>query len=389
MSLKLNPFSFSFLGNNTYSIVQCFSSREARQNYIDLIMSKTSFAPRLKPIFLFALEGILRSIKSNKDFPKKKGLGAEGFLSFDFLLPYSDRARIIKSVGGKRGEVKSIFYDFHIFCKDANSFLPSQVTQSSIFKKGNFFFYSLTLSERYECPNSISFDEGVRRDRIVGIDLNVGSLVCSSPNMQSEILRIPDALDNKIKKLEARIQRLSKKQGRRVAICKKNKTPLPKNYYKTQRDIRRDYSKISNIRNNYIHNLTSNLVRKADVLFLENLSSRRLMSRKGEVEAKSTSKKLSDKIRQSSFFKIARQIEYKAERSGRIVKFVNPYNTSKMCSKCGYINESVGLLNRSFVCPKCRNVMDRDVNASFNILNLGMRGEGVRFSLREGMYKRV
>jgi putative transposase len=62
----------------------------------------------------------------------------------------------------------------------------------------------------------------------------------------------------------------------------------------------------------------------------------------------------------------------KAEEAGRIVILVNPRNTSKMCSHCGFLVEKK-LSERVHTCPHCGLVMDRDKNAALNILQRGLQ----------------
>ena len=62
----------------------------------------------------------------------------------------------------------------------------------------------------------------------------------------------------------------------------------------------------------------------------------------------------------------------KAEEAGRSVVLVNPHNTSKMCSHCGFLVEKT-LSERVHTCPHCGLVMDRDTNAALNILQRGLQ----------------
>ena len=72
----------------------------------------------------------------------------------------------------------------------------------------------------------------------------------------------------------------------------------------------------------------------------------------------------------SEFFRI---LEWKAELYGREIIRVNPKDTSKTCSNCGYVNHELKLSDRVFKCPVCGLKIDRDLNASINILKKGMK----------------
>ncbi len=68
-----------------------------------------------------------------------------------------------------------------------------------------------------------------------------------------------------------------------------------------------------------------------------------------------------------------RMLTYKAEEAGGKVLFVDPRNTSKMCSRCRHIKENLSLKDRIFKCDNCGLIIDRDINAAINIYTLGRR----------------
>jgi putative transposase len=80
--------------------------------------------------------------------------------------------------------------------------------------------------------------------------------------------------------------------------------------------------------------------------------------------------KLARAIADAAFSEIARQVGYKAERVVLIDLF---YPSSKTCNGCGYINHTLTLADRTWVCPSCGTILERDVNAAWNIRDAGMR----------------
>ena len=74
----------------------------------------------------------------------------------------------------------------------------------------------------------------------------------------------------------------------------------------------------------------------------------------------------------SALKEFVRILSDKAERAGRRVVFVEPAYTSRTCSRCGFVVGELKLSDRVFTCPKCGLVLDRDLNASLNILKRGL-----------------
>ena len=84
---------------------------------------------------------------------------------------------------------------------------------------------------------------------------------------------------------------------------------------------------------------------------------------------------LSNKIQNTAFYEIVRQLENKTCQAGKkLIKIDKFFPSSQLCSKCGYQNQKIKNLNiRSWICPNCGTTNDRDVNASINIMKEGYR----------------
>ena len=121
-------------------------------------------------------------------------------------------------------------------------------------------------------------------------------------------------------------------------------------------------------RNDFLQKLSTKLINENQVICLEDLS----------VKGMQKNHKLAKGVSDASFAKFVSMIEYKAEWYGRtIVKIGRFYPSTQICSGCGFRNTSLrglkGLKVREWVCPKCGEVHDRDLNASRNILKEGLR----------------
>lgn len=128
---------------------------------------------------------------------------------------------------------------------------------------------------------------------------------------------------------------------------------------------RRIHERIANRRRNFAHQLSHALVSMFGVISLENLNI------KGMVKNHCLAKSISD----AAWNQLVQFTTYKAENAGRIVRLVDPRNTSKRCSACGTLVEK-SLTERVHRCS-CGLVLDRDHNAAINILALGLQSVGV------------
>ena len=225
------------------------------------------------------------------------------------------------------------------------------IINATILKIGNRYYVSLC------CKETTVEKEFVLRNAI-GIDVGVSSLITTSDGIKYPKLRV----DRIIKHIEALQQRLSR--------CIKNS----KNYEKIKNKIARLYQKIKNMRKYYIHEITNDIVKDNDLIVCETLKTKEMIEN-------SESKKLRKGIVNACFNEIIRQLEYKAKWQSKILIKVNQYfPSSKLCSHCGTRNEINDLSIRSFECCKCHYENDRDINASINILD-----EGIRIAFNKGL----
>jgi putative transposase len=126
------------------------------------------------------------------------------------------------------------------------------------------------------------------------------------------------------------------------------------------------YEKITNSRHDMQHKVSSKLVRDYDLIAIEDLNV------KGMVKNPKLSKAISD-VAWSSF---VTKLKYKAEWYGREVIVIDRfYPSSKTCSCCDHVKESLSLDERTWTCSKCNTIHDRDVNASKNILRRALASQ--------------
>lgn len=145
-----------------------------------------------------------------------------------------------------------------------------------------------------------------------------------------------------------------------------------KNRNKARRKVARIHARIADRRRDHLHKLSTRLVRENQVIAIEDLSVRNM------VKNHSLARAISD----ASWAQFRTMLEYKADWYGRDVVAIDRfYPSSKTCSACGRIVESLPLNIRDWEC-ECGAAHDRDVNAAKNILAVGLAvsacGDGVR-----------
>ena len=182
----------------------------------------------------------------------------------------------------------------------------------------------------------------------VGLDLGITSLMALS---NGEKIANPKTFKAKRRKLRKAQKALSRK--------KKGSN----NRHKARLKVDKVHAEISDARNDFLHKLTTRLVRENQVIAVEDLSVKNMVK----------NRKLALSISDASWGEIVRQLEYKCDWYGRtFVKIDRWFPSSKRCGHCGYIVDKLPLSVREWDCPKCSTHHDRDVNAAKNILAAGL-----------------
>ena len=198
----------------------------------------------------------------------------------------------------------------------------------------------------------------------VGIDLGVSDLMITSDGKKYPTVRFDKLLADRKHYWERKLARRRRQAEKEIAWDRHNQVVEPrtladfKNYQKAKIMVAKYSEKIANQRNNYLHQLTKQLVTNYDVIKIEDLKAKNLMKNHSLARA----------IANQAWRKLRLQLEYKCIWYGKELKVVNPYKTSQLCSNCGYDDGKHPLEIREWTCPQCQTHHDRDINAARNIL---------------------
>jgi len=206
--------------------------------------------------------------------------------------------------------------------------------------------------------------------KVVGIDLGVADLAITSEGTKYFTFK-HNWLDSQVKSWQSKYnKRLDKAKKCCYKIEHATKISRDIGYYQNWQKAKRvkaNYqAKIRNKRTDYLQKITTKLVKKYDLICIEDLKAKNLL--KNHHLAKS--------INNASWREFRIMLEYKCNWYGKKLIVVNPKNTSRVCSNCGMNTGEKPLDVREWTCPYCGKHHDRDVNAAVNILHLGLKAIG-------------
>ena len=200
------------------------------------------------------------------------------------------------------------------------------------------------------CCTDIEEQQKYSSGKAVGIDLGIKAFATLSDGKSIENPKYYGQYKDALKKAQKKLSR-RKKGG--------------KNRNRQRLVVNKHHKKIHNSRMNFVHQTTTELLNGYDIICIEDLKPKEML----------VHKRLAQSISDASFYEFRRTLEYKSEWYRKKVVLVDQYYpSSQLCSKCGYKHEAVRELSvRSWECPSCKKEHNRDLNASINILNEGLR----------------
>ena len=220
----------------------------------------------------------------------------------------------------------------------------------------------------------VEADDLEKTNLSVGIDLGLKDFVITSDGDRYTSNKFIKKYSKKMASMQKHLSRKKNGSG---------------SWNKQRIKVARLQEKIMSCRKDKLHKVSTDLIRKYDVICCEDLNIN------GMVRNHRLAKSISD----ASWSTFVTMLEYKAKWYGKtLLKIDRFYPSSKTCHHCGYVKEDLSLSDRYYTCPNCGELIDRDLNAAKNILDEGLRnisagtvdytdGEGVRLACKHSLMK--
>lgn len=266
--------------------------------------------------------------KEKKGFPKfKKKSGTQSY-------------SVVGSVSIIDNKIKFPKLGF-LNCRGLRKFEGIIRTATVSKNSANQYFVSFCMDDIEDQPKTININSSV------GIDAGIKTMAyCSNGHKYYS--------PNPLKEIESKLKYYQRRQAR----CKKGSN----SFKKWKLKIARIWNKITNIKKDFLHKVSLELVKNHDLISVEHLQINNMVK----------NHKLAHSILNMNWGEFFRFLEYKCDWYGKHFIKINPRQTSQECSNCHYINKDLKLSDREWICVECKTKHDRDFNASLNINKKGL-----------------
>lgn len=227
-----------------------------------------------------------------------------------------------------------------------------------ISQKGDKYYASFCMQITEEEHKRTHPDVSSEKNGKAGIDLGIKSALILSDGIAIEN---PKPLKNNLRKIKRLSRQLDKRTHARTKQERLSGVKKSNNYRKLSLKLANTQRRVANIRRDFTQKVTTILTTHYGQIAVEDLN----------VKGMVRNHRLAQSVSDAAFGELLRQIEYKSAYNGVTVKKADRfYPSSKTCSVCGNVKHDLKLSDRTYRCDKCGTMIDRDYNASLNLLGL-------------------
>jgi len=220
-----------------------------------------------------------------------------------------------------------------------------KIKSATITKTSTGKYYASLMLEYETEPQKVELDP----NNSIGLDMDMKNLFTDDQGNRATYPKFYKKTQEKLARKQRQLSKMQKGS---------------KNRQKQRIKVAKTYEKIANQRKDFLHKLSKDLADTYDIVVIEDLN----------MQAMSKSLNLGKSVYDNGWGMFTGMLEYKLKDRGKVLIKVDKYfPSSKTCNVCGYKYDSLALTDRSWECPQCHTIHDRDVNAAVNIRNEGLR----------------
>ena len=329
------------------------TKKEMITNHLDILFYDVS-NDALKQEIKDTYNAFIRYFNKLSKYPVKKKFYnyKKSFYVDPYKIKFTDKKVRLEKIANNLKQNRQVLNYINLAEKDR---IPANVKYYNprVVLEGNRFYIVVGVDDEHSPKKKIT-----TTDNIIGIDMNIKSVVTSDNDVYKSI-----TANKKYMKALKTEKKLQKKLARKYIKAKELKKSLreSRNYQK-QIKIKNKYTRrINNLKEAHIDYVISSIINKRPkIICVEDLDVKQMQE--------SDNKYVRKGLHQNPFAKLLNKLIDRCQKIGiNIVKADRYYSSSKICNQCGYKKIDLKLSDRTYICPNCGLIINRDYNAAINL----------------------
>ena len=323
-----------------------------RENHLDTLFYDVS-NDALKQMLKDTYNSFVKFFKKESKFPNRKSYKdrVKSFYVDPFKIKFTDKKVKLEKIANNQKANRQVLN--YISLAEKNR-IPIEVKYFNprVIYDGDRFYIVVAVEDINAPKKKIREKE----DEVIGIDLNISTIVLSNNKQYKSINK-----ESRIKKATRKLKLMQRKAARRYQNALNNKKKLRecKNFIKIKKVVRKCYKRLSNLREDYLNKVVDDILK---------IPPRKIVVENLDVKSMQQNKKISSLIQISSFRKFINILKEKCNKQEVIIEEADKYYpSSKKCSSCGNVKEKLLLSERVYLCSCCGLKINRDLNAAINL----------------------
>ena len=331
------------------------TKKEQIKKHLDVLFYDVS-NDALKQTIKDTYNAFIRFLKKESKYPKRKTYKDihKSFYVDPYKIKFTDSKVKLEKIANNQKQNRQVLNYISLAEKGR---IPQNVKYYNprVVYDGNRLYIVVAVDDINRPVKKNKTIQEVKETSSIGIDLNINSIVTSVNKRYENVNK-----ELRVIKINKKLKRIQKKLSKKYLIKEETKRKSKKNIIKLKKLLRKKYTKLRNIRDDYQYKIIYDII--------NNYNPKQIVVETLDVNQMKENKKISSNIQISNFRKFINKTKEITNKLNITLKIANKYYpSSKLCSGCNNKKEDLKLSDRIYKCNKCGLIIDRDLNAAINL----------------------
>ena len=331
------------------------TKKEQREKHLDVLFYDVS-NDALKQTIKDTYNAFVRYFKKISKYPKIKTYKDihKSFYVDPYKIKFTENKVKLEKIANNQKQNRQVLNYIKLAEKKR---IPTNIKYYNprVVYDGNRFYIVVAVDDINRPVKKNKSINEVNETSSIGIDLNINSIVTSVDKRYDTVNK-----EIRVKKLNKRLKKIQRKLSKKYLIKEQTKRKSKKNIIKLKKELRKKYTKLKNIRDDYQYKVIYDII--------NNYNPKQIVVEDLDINQMKENKNITQSIQITNFRKFIEKTKEITNKLNITLKEANKYYpSSKLCSGCNNKKEDLKLSDRIYKCNKCGLIIDRDLNAAINL----------------------